>query len=100
MIERGNHACFLLESSGLLSVPLFDGDDPPQTRVARLPHFALDLGRLGRNGALHWDLDSEDKFESGEKSPGYQPTPGRKLFMLGLCVAGLILVWVFYFLER
>jgi hypothetical protein len=45
-------------------------------------------------------LDSEDKFEAGEKSPGYQPTLGRKLFMLGLCVAGLIVVWVFYFLER
>lgn len=28
---------------------------------------------------------------------GYQPTLGRKFLMLGLCVAGLILVWTFYF---
>jgi hypothetical protein len=32
-----------------------------------------------------------------EKPPGYQPTTGRKLLMLGLCVAGLIFVWTFYY---
>jgi hypothetical protein len=35
-----------------------------------------------------------------DRPPGYQPSPGRKLFMLGLCVAGLIMVWIFYFLSR
>jgi hypothetical protein len=34
-----------------------------------------------------------------DKPPGYQPTTGRKLFMLILCVAGLIFVWAYYFLE-
>jgi hypothetical protein len=32
-----------------------------------------------------------------DKPPGYQPTPGRKLFMIGLCIAGLIFVWTYYF---
>ena len=35
-----------------------------------------------------------------DKPPGYQPTVGRKLFMIGLCIAGLIIVWVYYFLDR
>jgi hypothetical protein len=33
------------------------------------------------------------------KPPGYQPSPGRKLFMLGLCIAGLIFVWTYYYLA-
>jgi hypothetical protein len=32
-----------------------------------------------------------------DKPPGYQPTTGRKLFMLGLCIAGLIFVWTYYY---
>ena len=32
-----------------------------------------------------------------DKPPGYQPTPGRKLFMFGLCIAGLIFVWTYYY---
>src|ERR1700693_1346878 len=32
-----------------------------------------------------------------DKPPGYQPTTGRKLFMFGLCVAGLIFVWTYYY---
>jgi hypothetical protein len=32
-----------------------------------------------------------------DKPPGYQPSPGRKLFMLGLCIAGLIFVWTYYY---
>ena len=32
-----------------------------------------------------------------DKPPGYQPSLGRKLFMLGLCVAGLIFVWTYYY---
>lgn len=34
-----------------------------------------------------------------DKPPGYQPSTGRKLFMLVLCVAGLIFVWTYYFLK-
>ena len=32
-----------------------------------------------------------------DKPPGYQPSPGRKLLMLGLCIAGLIFVWTYYY---
>jgi hypothetical protein len=32
-----------------------------------------------------------------DKPPGYQPTTGRKLFMFGLCIAGLIFVWTYYY---
>ena len=32
-----------------------------------------------------------------DKPPGYQPSLGRKLFMLGLCIAGLIFVWTYYY---
>ncbi|MBZ5606840.1 MAG: hypothetical protein LAP38_01170 [Acidobacteriia bacterium] len=37
-----------------------------------------------------------------EKSPppGYQPSLGRKLFMLGLCILGLIIVWTYYFRSQ
>jgi hypothetical protein len=31
------------------------------------------------------------------EKPPYQPTLGRKLFMFGLCVAGLIFVWTYYY---
>ena len=31
---------------------------------------------------------------------GYQPTAGRKLFMMGLCLVALIMVWVFYFMAN
>jgi hypothetical protein len=30
-------------------------------------------------------------------APGYQPSLGRKLFMFGLCIAGLIFVWTYYY---
>jgi hypothetical protein len=32
-----------------------------------------------------------------DKPPGYQPSTGRKLFMIGLCIAGLIFVWTYYY---
>jgi len=32
-----------------------------------------------------------------DEKPGYQPSTGRKLFMLGLCIAGLIFVWTYYY---
>jgi hypothetical protein len=34
-----------------------------------------------------------------DKPPGYQPSTGRKLFMLGLCIAGLIFLWTYYYLS-
>jgi len=34
---------------------------------------------------------------SPAKPPGYQPSLGRKLFMFGLCLAGLIFVWTYYY---
>ncbi len=34
----------------------------------------------------------------GDAGPaGYQPSPGRKLFMFVLCLVALIALWVFYF---
>ena len=32
-----------------------------------------------------------------DEKPSYQPSTGRKLFMLGLCIAGLIFVWTYYY---
>jgi len=34
-----------------------------------------------------------------DKPAGYQPTLGRKLFMIALCILGLIMVWTFYFSQ-
>jgi hypothetical protein len=39
-------------------------------------------------------------FHQRVEATGYQPSVGRKLFMLGLCLAALIGVWVFYFLNK
>jgi hypothetical protein len=36
---------------------------------------------------------------SSTPPPGYQPGTGRKLFMFLLCLIGLIIVWVFYWLA-
>jgi hypothetical protein len=36
---------------------------------------------------------------NNEPPPGYQPSLGRKLFMFGLCIAGLIFVWTYYYLA-
>ena len=33
------------------------------------------------------------------KPPSYQPSVGRKLFMMGLCVVGLICVWIYIYLA-
>ena len=43
---------------------------------------------------------SDDKPPVTNESPGYQPSLGRKLFMLGLCIVGLIVVWSVYFFNR
>ena len=32
-----------------------------------------------------------------EQPKGYKPSLGRKLFMLGICILGLIVVWTYYF---
>jgi len=37
------------------------------------------------------------KPPDGDQPKGYQPSLGRKLFMLALCIVGLILVWTYYF---
>jgi hypothetical protein len=38
-----------------------------------------------------------DRPTPDEQPKGYQPSLGRKLFMLGLCIIGLIIVWTYYF---
>jgi hypothetical protein len=43
---------------------------------------------------------SEDKVPPSNQAPGYQPSLGRKLFMLGLCIVGLIIVWTVYLFNR
>lgn len=35
-----------------------------------------------------------------DRPAGYQPSLRRKLFMLGLCVVGLIVVWAFYLFGK
>jgi hypothetical protein len=42
----------------------------------------------------------DDKPPVTNESQGYQPSLGRKLFMLGLCIVGLIVVWSVYFFNR
>jgi hypothetical protein len=37
------------------------------------------------------------KPPAGNEPKGYQPSLGRKLFMLAICIVGLILVWTYYF---
>ena len=44
--------------------------------------------------------DSEEKPRTSKDSPGYQPSLGRKLFMFGLCIVGLIIVWTVYLFNR
>jgi hypothetical protein len=41
--------------------------------------------------------DQQTGTAPADKPAGYQPSVGRKLFMLGLCIVGLIIVWVYYF---
>jgi hypothetical protein len=41
--------------------------------------------------------NQEPATDNQQPPPGYQPTLGRKLFMFGLCVAGLIFVWTYYY---
>ena len=38
-------------------------------------------------------------FRRREAPVGYQPSTGRKLFMMGLCLLALIIVWTFYFIA-
>jgi hypothetical protein len=39
-------------------------------------------------------------FRRNEAPIGYQPSAGRKLFMMGLCLVALIIVWAFYFIAN
>ena len=41
--------------------------------------------------------ENQQPTTNNEPPPGYQPTLGRKLIMLGLCIAGLIFVWTYYY---
>jgi len=41
--------------------------------------------------------DPPAKPPSDEQPKGYQPSLGRRLFMFGLCIVGLIIVWAYYF---
>ena len=43
--------------------------------------------------------ESVPLFRSRPAPAGYQPSPGRKLFMFALCLVALISVWVFYWLS-
>ena len=38
-------------------------------------------------------------FRRNDAPVGYQPSAGRKLFMMALCLVALIIVWVFYFIA-
>jgi len=41
--------------------------------------------------------NNQQPTTSRAKPPGYQPSPRRKLLMLGLCIAALIFLWTYYF---
>ena len=42
--------------------------------------------------------DNQEPTTNNQQPPkGYQPTLGRKLFMFGLCLAGLIFLWTYYY---
>jgi len=36
-------------------------------------------------------------MSSPEKPSGYQPSTGRKVFMLCLCIVALIFIWTYYY---
>ena len=38
-------------------------------------------------------------FRRSSAPGGYQPTTGRRLLMMGLCMVALIIVWAFYFIA-
>ena len=39
---------------------------------------------------------TQEKTPANSAPKGYQPTVGRKLFMIGLCILGLIIVWTYF----
>jgi len=44
--------------------------------------------------------DQSSQSTPPEKPAGYQPSLGRKIFMLVLCIVGLIVVWTYYFKSQ
>ncbi|HYL37838.1 MAG TPA: hypothetical protein VEV17_18125 [Bryobacteraceae bacterium] len=40
-----------------------------------------------------------EKPPASDQPKGYQPSTGRKLFMLAICVVGLLIVWIVYFFQ-
>ena len=77
------------------------------------PHSVLDPAALrSRLEAYYADAGKNDpiviELPKGASAPvfhrhaapvGYQPSAGRKLFMMGLCLVALIIVWVYYFIA-
>jgi hypothetical protein len=41
----------------------------------------------------------QEKPPASNEPKGYQPSPGRKLFMLALCIVGLIVIWTYYWFQ-
>ena len=55
------------------------------------------LPTLYLNRVMASDPATSHQPPNPDKPPGYQPSTGRKLFMIGLCIAGLIFVWTYYY---
>lgn len=41
----------------------------------------------------------QEKPATSNEPKGYQPSVGRKLFMIGLCLVGLIVIWAYYWFR-
>ena len=105
----------------MLTSPAFAEDGPLLTLLVEsalegTPHgVPADVGRLRSKLEEYYDSVGKDdaiRIALPEGSnvpvfsrletvqlPGYQPSPGRKLFMLILCLLALIAVWIFYFIT-
>ncbi|HYL75696.1 MAG TPA: hypothetical protein VEU96_15905 [Bryobacteraceae bacterium] len=60
--------------------------------------------RAGKDAPVLIELsEGECRFsvqtKAPERAPGYQPSPGRKLFMFALCLIALIGLWLYYWLA-
>jgi len=87
--------------NALAGQPPLSGRTAEETRdlQGRLQSYYADAGK--DDPVLIELSENECRFTVQTKTerqmPGYQPSPGRKLFMFVLCLVALIALWVFYF---
>jgi len=87
----------LLVDSALTGQP-HSGPDPAALRSRLAAYYA----GAGKDDPIVIELPRGagiPVFRRQTAPVGYQPSPGRKFFMMGLCMVALIIVWVFYFIA-